>query len=262
MFRHKIARKLVRRAGQAALALVLSLSPAVAQDGAPRLVTLLGIGSAAVAPNRSAFAVLSYSSRSDVGGSFVAADDGSAGLGYVLGDAGSGVGLQFGANFTGLGADPNFSGFGPGQSGYFSLQAARLIGSKVPTFVALSVDHLASWGRANSTPPAVSAMVTLFPTATLGDQSYPLMLTFGIGNHIRNAGNDPGAFAGIGMGLTPNFGASVAWTGETVTIGGTYKNDALQNWNFSAQLDDAFNQKNSRRVTISATVLFENAFGG
>ncbi len=262
MFRQAIARKVIHRIGQAAIALALTQSPALAEDGAPRLLTLLGIGSAAVAPSHSAFGALSYSTRSDLGGTFVDADDASAALGYVLGDAGTGVGLQFGVNFTGLASDPSFSGLGPGRSGYFSLQAAHLISAKVPVFVAVSADHLSGWGRAKDINPALAAMVTVFPTIKLGDQAYPMMLTLGIGDHIRNAGNDPGGFAGLGMGLTPNFGASVAWTGETVTIGGTYKNAALKNWNFSAQLDDALNQKDGRRVTLSATILFENAFGG
>ena len=174
----------------------------------------------------------------------------------MLGDAGTGIGLQFGASFTGLN-----SGFG--NSGHLSLQAAHLLqGSGVPTFVGLSVDRLAGWGAASAIAPAVSAMVSWFPTTRIGATRYPLMLTLGLGDHIRNLGQNPGGFAGIGIGLDPNFGISAAWTGDSVTIGGSFTTDALKNWSFSTELDDAFDQKASRRVTISATILLENAFGG
>jgi hypothetical protein len=264
MARQDYVYRMTGLAGAVALALAAVASPASADErDPPKLLTLLGIGSAAVAPNRAAFATLSYSDRSDLGDSFVDSDDASASIGTVVGDAGTGIGLQFGASFTGLASDPTGSGFGFGGSGYLSVKAAHLMqGGKVPVFLAVSADHLAGWGLAKDIDPALSAIVTAFPTARFGDHSFPLMLTLGLGDHIRNAGTDPGGFVGIGMGLSPNFGASVAWTGETVTIGGTYRNDSLRNISFSAQLDDAFDQEDGRRVTISATILLENAFGG
>ena len=257
MTSHGFAKRLLRRAGLAGAALALSgLAVLAAEDDTPRLLTVLGIRSATVAPNHAAFAALAYSNRRNLSGTYVNSPDSSAGIGGVMGDAGTGIGLQFGASFTGLN-----SGFG--NSGHLSLQAGHLLqGSGVPTFVGLSVDRLAGWGAASAIAPAVSAMVTWFPTTRIGATRYPLMLTLGLGDHIRNDGQDPGGFAGIGIGLDPNFGISAAWTGDSVTIGGSYKADALKNWSFSAELDDAFNQNASRRVTISATILLENAFGG
>lgn len=235
--------------------------PAQAADDAPKLVTLLGIPSAVVAPNHSAFVSLSYSTRSNVAGTFIEADDSSLGFGTVLGDAGTGVGLQFGASLIGLNSDYG-TGIGVGKSGTLSFQAAHLLATPTPTFIAISVDHFTGWGVADGIDPAIAAIVTVFPTARFGDQSYPLMLTLGLGDHVRNGETDPGAFAGIGIGLTPNFGLSAAYTGETATFGTSFTADALPNWSFSAQLDDAFDQQDGRRVTLSATVLLENAFGG
>ena len=130
--------------------LALAATAASADDGvAPDMVTLLGVRSATVAPNGAAFITFGAASRRDTGAGFVAETDSALGLGYTIGDAGTGIGLQFGVSFTGLSQ-------GLGSSGQFSLKAGHLMrGSRVPTFIGVSVEHLAAWGTSSGLPVAL-----------------------------------------------------------------------------------------------------------
>ena len=237
-----------------ALVFLLATTSAGLAEG-NRLVTLQGIKSATVAPSGLAFGSLGLTSRRDSLGDFFDEADGSIVLGFGLGDASKTVGVQVSASITSL---DSF-----GDSGSLSVKAARQInGLETPTFVAVSLDRLAGWGDGTLIDPSATLIVTMFPTANIGGQSYPLMLTAGYGTSVLDHHREPGAYVGAGMGITENFGASLAWTGESVTIGTAFKFDALDNMRFSASLEDAFDQVGGQRVTLSATYYFDTKFGG
>lgn len=220
-----------------------------------RLVTLQGIRSATVAPAGLAFASLGLTSRRDSLGDFFDEADGSIVLGFGLGDASETVGVQVSASITSL--TDSF-----GDSGSLSIKASRRInGLEVPTFVGLSFDRLAGWGDGKLIDESATFSVTMFPTAQIAGQTYPLMITAGYGNAVLERLREPGAFVGAGIGITENFGASLAWTGESVTLGTAFKFDALENMRFSASLEDAFDQVGGQRVTVSATYYFDTNFG-
>ena len=224
-------------------------------EGVNRLVTLQGIRSATVAPPGLAFASLGLTSRRDALGDFFHEADGSIVLGFGFGDATETVGVQVSASITSL--TDSF-----GDSGSLSIKAARQInGLEIPTFVGLSLDRLAGWGDGKLIDESATLSVTMFPTAQIGGQTYPLMITAGYGNAILEHHREPGAFVGAGIGITENFGASLAWTGESVTVGTAFKFDALENMRFSASLEDAFDQVGGQRLTLSATYHFDTDFG-
>ena len=242
--------------GGAAFILSASTIMALAQDTGNRLVTLQGIKSATVAPNGLAFGALGLSNRRESEGAFFDSADGSLILGFGLGNASETVGFQFTANITSL--TDNF-----GDSGSFSVKASRQInGLNTATFVGLSLDSLGAWGDGVLGDETATLMLTVFPTASIGGQTYPLMITAGYGTNVVDRRSEPGAYVGAGIGLTKNFGASLAWTGESVTLGTSFRFDALQNFSFAASIDDAFDQVDGQRLTVSATYYFDDIFGG
>lgn len=242
---------------RAALAALPALAgPACAQsigNDEGRLVTLQGIRSATVAPHGLGFASLALSGRTEND-----PEDGIASalaLGFGLGDAEETVGFQ-----VSVGMSPVLEDFG--ASGSLSVKASRRIAAgAAPTYVGLSFDRLAGWGDAEGAEETASLSLTSFPRVMIGGEAYPLMLTLGAGTHQRDGGEEPGLYAGAGIGLTRNFGASLAWTGETVTLGTVFRVEGLDSMRFTASVDDLFDQEDSRRLTVAATFVVEDLFG-
>ena len=225
-------------------------------EGTSRLVTLQGIKSATVAPSGLAFASLGLATDRGSLTGFPNDGNGTIVLGFGLGNVRDTVGVQVSANFTSLN-----EGFG--NSGTLSFKLARQInGLDIPSFVGLSLDRLAGWGDTAALDPSATLALTLFPTVQIGGQSYPVMVTAGYGSDILDHHREPGAYVGAGIGITANFGASIAWTGESVTVGTAFKFDALDNVRFSASVEDVFDQVGGQRLTLSATYYFNDIFGG
>lgn len=244
----------LRRA--AAVPLLLALAgPAGAQaigQGDGKLVTLQGIRSATVAPAGLGFAALALSERADDDPEDGLASSLSFGLGF--GDAARDVGVQATVSLS-----PVFDDFG--ESGSLGVKfARRLSGGASPTFVALSADRLAGWGDRSDDDPTATLAVTTFPRLTLGGDTYPVMLTVGAGTGIRDDGNEPGVYAGAGIGLSRNFGASLAWTGEDVTLGAVARIPALDSWRFTASVSDLLDEEEGRRFGVTATYVVQDLF--
>lgn len=236
--------------------LVLSCGSAALAEGSARLVTLQGIKSATVAQSGLAFASLGLASERGSLTTFPEDGNGTVVLGFGLGNIRETVGVQISASLTSLN-----EGFG--NSGTLSFKLARQITAlETPTFVGLSLDRLAGWGNSAVLDESATLALTLFPTAQIGGQTYPLMVTAGYGTDVVNHRREPGAYAGVGIGITENFGASIAWTGESVTLGTAFKFEALDNLRFSASVEDAFDQVGGQRLTLSATYYFNDIFGG
>jgi hypothetical protein len=242
------------------LVLLLCTGGAMAQDQAgyspatPKNLTLLGIPSATAAPHGLFFASLSGSTRR--AGSSSGSVDGSLALGFGLGSAEDGIGFQFTVQTTSLTNDF-------GDSGYLGVKAVRRIASgRVPTYVGLSVDQIGNWGDASGVDTRASVMLTSFSQLAMAGDVYPVMFTIGAGSHVRNNDTDPGLFAGVGIGLTKNVGASLAWNGENFDLGASFKIDGLDNFGFTATANDVFNDDASRRVTFTVNWFLRDAFGG
>jgi hypothetical protein len=227
----------------------------VAVDASPKLVTLQGIRSATVAPDGLGFVALAYTASPDaISGDDFGDRDLSAGLGFGFGDPSRTVGLQFTASLLAL--DEDF-----GESGSLSVKLSRrLSAATVPTFAALSFDGLGEWGSLGIDRTA-SVALTAFPEVTAGGQSCPLMLTIGIEKNLDNSSEDPDFYAGVGIGLTRNFGASLAWTGDVVTLGGGFRIDGLDSVRFSASVYDLFDQEDDRSITLAASFFVSDLFG-
>lgn len=229
-----------------ALALaLLAAVPAAAQER--KHLTLVGVPAATVAPAGTAFASLSGTNRS-----FNGLVDGSLALGMGFGNAEETVGVQVTAQITSLTDD--FA-----DSGYIQFKLARRLGSR-PIYAGLQVDHLLNWGDSAFVPTSAKAMVTWFGSVQAGGELYPVMATVGVGDRIRNLGQDPGAFAGIGIGLSPVTAVSAAFSGDYFDVGvGLRVDDRLA---VTLTANDVFDMRDRRRLTVSATYSFQNLFGG
>lgn len=225
-------------------------------------VTIAGIRAGTVAPGGLAFVSVSLSSRRDIGtgyatsGGFWDKRDGSIALGMGFGNADQGLGFQVTANITSLKDDF-------GDAGYLTLKAAtRLQGGGTPLYLGVTADHIAGWGVAESPDESFDLTLTAFPTAAIGGVDRRLMLTLGAGTNIRNNDSDPGVYFGAGMAMNDNWALSAAWTGEDVTLGTGFRLAALPDMQFTASVEDAFDQNDARRFTLQVTLTTDRLFGG
>lgn len=223
----------------------LSTSSAAAQDARKHL-TLLGIPSATVSPAGTGYVALSFTN--DRTGA-ATGSDASISMGLGFGDADRSIGFQLGAEITSTKSDF-------GDSGYLTAKFSKRISTETPLYVGLVVDQLVPWGDSKALDPAASLSVTHFTSAG----NNPIMWTLGAGTDIRNGGTDPGLFAGVGVGLSTQIAASAAYDGDEAIFGISWA--PSPSFNFSATLDDAFNERNNRRGILNAVWVFNSRLGG
>jgi hypothetical protein len=238
----------------ATIAVIAGLTGAAHAQSKPKHLGLAGISSATVAPHGMGFVGLSYTSKRAIVNTGA---DGSASVGFGLGDANRTVGFQFAAHITSLSDDF-------GDSGYFEVKASKLISSGPnPTYASLTLGQLANWGDADGLDETAKIALTHFTQWTLGarQEQYPVMMTIGAGTNLRNFDSEPAVFAGIGIGLTEYASTSIAWTGDSVSIGGGFKIKGAEDMILSVSVDDAFNQVDRQRLTVSIGYQFQNLFG-
>lgn len=222
------------------------LTPAQADDG-PRYLSQVGIATGTVAPRGLAFASLSGATDSPSGNV-----DGSLALGLGFGSAEESLGVQVTAQITSL--TDAFA-----DSGYLSLKISRRLGDQ-PLYLAIQGDHLLNWGDSTLIDPSAKVALTYFTSVQTASGTFPVMMTLGAGTKVRNFNTEPGVFAGVGVGLSQNLGASVSWTGDYVDLGLGFKvSDQIS---MTATLADVFDQKDRRRASFSVNYTFRNLFGG
>lgn len=236
-------------------ALATGICGAAQADSGRKHLALVGIPSATVAPGGLGFVGLSYSTKRTTTDHSA---DGSAILGFGLGDANDGVGFQFGAHIVSLTDD--FA-----DTGYFSVKAStRIADGASPTYASLTVSHLGAWGTNVNEDPSTVLALTRFSGWKLGKAQdiYPVMMTIGAGSNVSDFGQEAGIFGGFGIGLNEYMSASVAWAGDELSVGSSFKIKGLDDLFVSVSLDDALNDRDFQRVTLSVGYQFPNLFGG
>ncbi|WP_225029468.1 hypothetical protein [Xinfangfangia pollutisoli] len=236
-----------------------SASPGLAQDRDIYL-TMTGIRSATTAPGGLAFISGSWSSdrvNSAGGSGLIDRTDGSMSFGAGFGSAETGIGVQLTATITSLSDD--FA-----DSGYLGVKFSRRISAEgqVPVYLGVAVDSLGAWGDSSQNEETADLILSAFPVIQTASGPKPLMVTVGYGSHTRDYGTAPGAYFGVGLGLTRNFAVSAAWNGDEAILGTGFRFDALPNMHFTASIDDVFDQNDTRRLTLQATWTTDKLFGG
>ena len=213
-------------------------------------VTLLGIPSATVAPQGvtfgSIFSAFGLSSGEQQALSF----------GHGFGNVDRGLGFQISATVGS--ASGSYDDYG-----YLGLKASRRIASgQNPTYLGISADRIGGWGEISDVDPAFSLTVTHFSRmggGAAGD-GFPVMFSLGAGNSVGNQDNSGGGFIGMGIGLTDSFATSAAWNGDNVTLGTSFRSPSLKNVVFSAMLEDAFDQDDRQRISLTVSFYGRDLF--
>ena len=174
------------------------LEALTAAGSPPKNVYLPGISLATVAPGGTGFA--SATLMNPRGGTRGLGWDGSTSFGLGFGDAAAGVGVSAQINVTGT--QPF------GTDGDFSLRFSRQVG--LSTYVGLGVNRLGGWGNNARIDPNAELMVTHFTSFGSGAGFTPVMVTLGVSSVGADNQADPGAFGGIGFGLSENVGFGVS----------------------------------------------------
>lgn len=247
----------------ASVAAGMSGGPVLAEDAVPsasngvagKNVTLLGINSGTVAPNGTVYGSIGGSTESQYSDYDI---DGSAELGFGVGDADEGIGAQMSVVLASLTDDF-------GDAGYLNFKLSRRISAgDHPTYIGLEGSQIGTWGASDVLEPQGTLAVTTFGRASFGSrtESYPYMLTLGAGTGLRNNQEEPGVIFGAGVGLTESFGVSAAWTGETVDVGLGFRARALGNASVTVQMNDVLDQEDRQRFTFTVNFAVNNLWGG
>ena len=239
----------------ASLAVLLGLllsAPAAAQE--QRLATLQGIASATVAPGGLGFVSLGWTDK----GEFdrfgrLASPSSSLAAGLGFGSAVRNVGFQATAITTRLHDEPF-------ESGFFDLKASRMVADgSWRTFVGAGITRLGGWGNADLLDPEGFVAVTSAGYLSLGTEYYPVLATVGYGTAVKDYIED-GAYGGVGIGLTPSFGLSLAYDGDELDLGTAFRIDALENVAISATVNDVLDNDKGTRVAVSLTFFANDLF--
>lgn len=233
----------------AAAGLVLwPLGGAAQESGGQKNLTLIGIPSATVAPDRVGYVAMGFVSDEEAP---ALGDDGALAFGFGLGNARDALGVQFNTVMT-MGGDG-----GLGESGQLGAKVSRQVGhGSVPVFAALQGDYLHAWGEADNTDPRLRLMLSGFSAFQMGNEHYPVMFTAGVGTDLRNDFKDPGVFFGAGVGLNQAVAASLAWTGESATLGLGVRIPEEPSLSASLAVEDIFNHEDRGRLALSVSWVF------
>lgn len=217
----------------------------------PRLVVIQGVATAATMPGGTAFASISGTTRRE-GREGI---DGSLAFGVGFGDAQKTIGAQIVANITS--AEPDDFG----DSGSFSVKLSRALPASLGGgAIGLTFDNQAPWGDVSAEDVRTSVAWTTasqFPLSN-GNQ-LPLLLNFGVSSE-SDYHDSWTPFGAIGFGLSEAYSMTLAHNGDYAILGVTARWPGQDNMSVHASLLDAFDQRDERRVTLTASFAFNDLF--
>lgn len=223
----------------------------------PPSVSTFGINSGFGLPGGSAFvagALTDSGERNDENGV-----DGSGAIGFGFGDSGQSVGADLSIGI--VSTNPSDGGFA--EDGNVN---ARIF-KKLPGITSGGVSGMSvgvanglRWGNSKDIDRnyfiSGSTIVNL-----RSDSGYtPLMLTAGYGTAVKNIERDPAAFAGVGVGFTSRFSASVSWGGDEWMAGLGIRPFLGHNAQITLGVGDATNRLDGRRWIITGSWFLEDLF--
>ncbi|WP_288365920.1 hypothetical protein [uncultured Marinobacter sp.] len=220
----------------------------------PPSVSTFGINSGFGLPGGSAFAAGALTDTRDRAGSDA---DGSGALGFGFGDARDSIGADISIGI--ISVDPRDFGEDGNVNARIFRHLPGITAGGV-SGVAVGVSNGLRWGDAKDINRnyfiSGSTIVNLRP-----DSGYtPLMLTAGYGTAIKNIERDPAAFAGVGVGLTSRFSASVSWGGDEWMAGVGIRPFLSHSAQITLGVGDATNRLDGRRWIITGSWFLEDLF--
>ncbi len=212
-------------------------------------VYLPGVNHAVVAPSGVGYASLTVMNpRDGVAGS---GWDASTSFGLGFGNANDSIGVSLQANITGT--QPF------GTDGDFSMKFSRAVGDS--TYVGLGINRIAGWGVNSSIAVNAEVMVTHFSEFGSGANAVPLMITAGISSAGSLDQRDPGAFFGVGFGLTEDLGMGVSVKNSALNAGFGYNLRSVDGLSLTADVSNITEVNTSSRIfSLGVHYQFDNLF--
>jgi hypothetical protein len=186
-------------------------------------------------------------------------EDGSIGLGFGLGDPSNGFATEVVIGITSV--STAFWGDGRfADEGNLNLKIHRYVdglpGARYAS-IALGVDNLAGWGTTRDYPPNVYFAYSQINDWDIGGRTLPFDVTFGYGSAISGLGREPGGFASVGAGITPELSAGLAWIDDEFNFGVVYFPKIWGYASLAATYADTFDEtKGGGRMILSLSALF------
>lgn len=220
----------------------------------PNFLSIQGIGGARTAPGGSLFLSVEGSDRRPGG---LRELDGSLAFGAGFGDQETGLGGEIAVELTSTEPE-DFA-----DSGYLSAKVGgRVLRGLGQNYLALGAEGLAPWGDARGREVNVTLTgthVDYFGPIANG-RYYPVMVSLGYGSRQKR-GTDPGLFAGIGVGLTPNISVSLASDAGQIDAGIGLRLERFARTTFMFTAHDLAQADGKTRFSISIGIATDRLFG-
>ena len=235
----------------------LTVAPPVVGATSPTQLAfpgIFGVASAIAAPSGSGFAALSYVNPR--GGVANSDGDGDFAVGYTIGSPVEAVSLTGSINVLGL--QPF------GDSGTLAISASRMLraGGNSATFAAIAAGNLMGWGDArNNRETYTFAVSHLVGIATESGVEIPLHVSVGYGNQATLSDDGrgvsgPGAFLGMGVGVTETLSASLSATETQLNVGFSLVVPALPGLGLSLGVFDVTDNTSRQQWSLGASFSF------
>jgi hypothetical protein len=186
-------------------------------------------------------------------------EDGSIGLGFGLGDPSNGFATEIVIGITSvstvLWGDGRFA-----DEGNLNLKFHRYVdgfpGARYAS-LAIGVDNLAGWGTTKDYPANVYLAYSQVSDWEIGGSTLPLDVTLGYGSAVAGLGREPGAFASVGAGITPELSAGLGWIDDEFNFGIVYFPVFWRDVSLGATYADTFDEtRGGGRLILSLSALF------
>ncbi|WP_017318157.1 hypothetical protein [Mastigocladopsis repens] len=148
--------------------------------------------------------------------------DGSASVGFGLGDAVKSIGAEISVNVTSLGGQ----NFDFGESGGIGLKLHKYFADG--TAVAVGWSNPVKWGEVNNARDTFYGVVTK-PFYLQPNNQLPLTVSLGLGTgSFRSKGaieadeNPINFFGSVGLRVAPQVSVVSSWTGNSLNVGGSF----------------------------------------
>jgi len=215
---------------------------------------MFGVASAVAAPAGAGFVAFSYvNPRGGVRGSD---GDGDLAFGYTVGNPIDAVSATVSVNILGL---QPFA-----DSGNVSVSFSRLLraGGNSATFLGLGSGNLLGWGaaRRNATTYTLTAS-HLVGLTTASGLEIPLQVSVGYGNRTTLSTDGrgtigPGAYVGLGVGVTESLSASISATRTQINMGFALNVSEVPGLGLSLGVFDVANKTNRQQLSLGASFAF------
>lgn len=227
---------------------------AAAPVGQLAFPSVFGVASAVPPRSGGGFVALSYvNPRGGVSGSD---GDGDLSIGYTIGNPIDGVSATVAANILGL--EPF------GEDGTLSVGLSRLVhaGGNSITFIGLGFGDLMGWGDAENNNETYTVTASrLMGISTASGREIPMQISVGYGNETTMSDDGrgtvgPGAFVGIGVGVTQSLSASLSATKSQLNVGFSLNVEQLPGLGLSLGMFDVTDNTSRQQVSLGASFSF------